>query len=243
MSRWVVPVLAALLLLGTPGAVRGAPVTYFGEDTNPGSSTANSDGARNNFLSAVATSLTAENFESFSGGATAPLSLGFQGSLTATLTGSTTLRNTGSQGHYAISGSNYWYLSGSNSFTITFSTAIAAFGIYGTDAGDWGGRLSFQWGTGSAVNVAHSTGFFGSTSGRQIFYGYIDTANPVTSITISNSNFIDQIGFDDVYAATWAEVVPEPGTLLLMALGLAGAGAAIRRRAGRTRVSGNAPSA
>jgi PEP-CTERM motif len=259
--------LAAVAAMGIGGASSAhAYVTFFGEDINnsetvPLASTPNSAAAEAALLKDLSSAGTA-TFEANAQGTKAPLVLGFpgfSGSIDATLNGSGEVVRvpvgTAVAGRYSIpseSTSQFWQATalagivGTSSFSLAFSQPIAAFGFYGVDVGDFGGKLQVQLLSGSSVvqtlQVPNTSGDEGSTGGSVLYFGLI--AEEPTEV-FDGVNFLMSTGVDvpdDVFAfdnftiADFRQVsppspVPEPTTLALLAGSLLALGLTRRRRA------------
>lgn len=214
------------------------------------SSLTNSNLARNQFaaqLSGVGT----ETFEGFSRGTTSPLGLNFPGAGTATLTGSgcvsdigwsacsNQVSNSNGQtngfGRYAVSGSNYYEVNAGD-FRINFSQAIAAFGFYGIDIGEFGGTLALRFYNGSTLLDTQPVSFTVG-DGSAFYFGYINTSNLFTSVEFElGGSSSDVFAFDDMTIGSREQVsVPEPASAALVLTGLAGFAAAAHRRRRSTR--------
>jgi PEP-CTERM motif len=233
--------LASVLALGLVGAAQAAPQLYFGEDQNPGFAVVAGRApaaARAEFLSQLTSGVGNEGFERFAVGATAPLALSFAGSggstLAATLTAAGQIANTNDVGRFnTTAGGNRWWDS-VGSFTITFATAVSAFGFYGSDIGDVNGRLTVDLtdtaGLVTRYTVANTQN---GNDGSLLFWGFVDRTVAYTKIVFGNtSGGADGFGFDDMVIGDRGQVVtvPEPGSLALAGLALAGLAAASRRR-------------
>lgn len=217
----------------------GRPVTFSGIDGNPTGSTPiahpNSDAARTSFFSNL-TGVGTETFDSVANGTTT-VAVNFGNGVTATLTGGT-IQNFSSSGRFAISSPNY-YNTFSSTFNISFSSAISAFGFYGTDIGDFGGTLSLVAtdGTTTTITVPSESGSGGSqpANGSVLYFGFYDTTDSYTNISFQNSNTADGFGFDNFSVGTLEQITPtpEPASMTLMVTGLVGL-AALRRRRRKT---------
>ncbi len=156
------------------------------------------------------------------------------------------------RGRYPISGNNY-YLAFENQFSIVFTQEVGAFGFFGIDVGDFGGRmfLTFLGASSTDLNVRHMVGQGGDTGGSRFFFGYINPSNPFLQVsfgTRGGSGTGDRFAFDDMtvaFASEFADfngpgtgpdptVIPEPATVFLLATGLIviGGVSTIRRRRG-----------
>ena len=135
-----------------------------------------------------------------------------------------------------------------NTFVVTFNQAIAAFGFYGIDLGDFDGTVSLELlnsdrstvldtisvTAGSGPGANGSVNFFGfvSDAAASDFYG-------VRFKLTSTTDTVDTFGFDNFTIAERSQLsrippggnAPEPGTLLLLGMGLAAAASVSRRRA------------
>lgn len=231
---------AAIATLMASALASAAPMTFFGEDAGLGentrlSSTPNADAARNAFLSKLS-GVGTETFESFTAGSFTNLNVSFPGAGTATINSGTIANvptGTNGFGRYPISGNQYLETSSAN-LTIAFDQAVAAFGFYGVDIGDFNGQvtLTFVGGSSSTINIGNTVNAAG---GSVLYFGFIDTDNLFTSVTFGNTNAgVDGFGFDDFTIGTVDQVVPNPasapGTLALVGASLLALGAARRRR-------------
>jgi len=220
-------VLAASLVSSAAGA---APTVFFGENLTPGGGVSGAPvTARNSFLLSL-NSFGTETFEGFPNVTGAPLELVFPGAaggVTGTLTsGDAFVYDTVPNDRYntTAGGKNYLEVSAAT-FTITFSRAISAFGFYGTDIGDFNGQLTLHLdgaGGGVDLTVPHTVD---SPDGALLFYGFIDSTAQYTSITFGNTTpFTEVFGFDDMIVGdpVASGAVPEPGTLALTGIALAG---------------------
>jgi hypothetical protein len=134
-------------------------------------------------------------------------------------------------GRYPISGNNFWY-SGVN-FSIRFSDAVAAFGFYGVDIGDFRGGLDLEFipADSSVQPTTYTVPFTPENAGGSVAYvGFIDDTNPFTQVNFVYTDPLgvgagaDIFGFDDFTIGTLQQLVdpsesppvPEPATLFLL---------------------------
>lgn len=215
--------------------VSAAPVTFFGEDLNPGGTVppgGNSATARTQFLANL-TGTGTETFEGVPAGSLPPIALSFpgsSGSITATLNAasggvcSTVSGNVGgiqcgAFGRFPTSGVQ-WLQTASNTFSVGFSSPVSAFGFYGTDVGDLSGQLTvtLTGGSGGPVDlIVPNT--INAPDGALLFWGFVDPSNSYTGITFGNTQTDDVFGFDDLVIGDQQQVTittPEPSTFLTM---------------------------
>ncbi len=248
MNKLTSLTLAAGLALSVSQA--NAYLLYFGEDLNnsgnvPLAATPNASGAETSFLTNLV-GVGTETFEGIPAGSSEPLALNFPGAGTANLTGgnatvqSVTPGTTNGVGRYSVpsaSSSNYLEVEagGSGNFSVGFTESIAAFGFYGIDIGDFGGQLKLLLSNGDELVVNNTIGSFGSTDGSVLFFGLIaeNASEEFTSIDfLTTTGQGDFFAFDNFTIGSQEQVVlvPEPGTLALFGLGLAGLGLSRRKR-------------
>lgn len=237
MAKIKAGAVAVLLAGAAPLSATAAPLIFFGEDLGQGESvrlaaTPNADAARTSFFSNLV-GVGTETFESFAAGTNSPINVVFPSAGTATIGGGGTVQSvptgTNGFGRYPISGNQFLEAS-SDALTLTFSAPVAAFGFYGIDIGDFNGQvtLTLAGGGNQVLNVGNT---ISGAGGSVLYFGVIETAT-FTSITFGNTNAgTDFFGFDDFSIGSLQQVqIPEPMSMALFGLGLAGLGLAVRRR-------------
>jgi len=224
----------------TAGCAWAAPIVFEGTDTGVtiGGTYLNSDAAATSLSTAIATaSQTALDidFESAPLGLFSSLALG--NGVTATLSGTlnTTrisgISNVNPSGNGTFNttrpaGQRYVFLdtgSGSAALTFSFSNPIDAFGIYLTGLDSFG-QVSLAIDDGQPFSLTRSGP---SSSGFDVkFLGITDIGGSFSSATLTLLTPQYGIGFDDVVYSR----VPEPATLALLGIGLAGLVGSRRRK-------------
>ena len=210
LSAWL---LIGCLSLAT--TVMAAPSTFFGEDLGLGESTPqpnhpNADAARASFLSQLS-GVGTETLESYAGGTGAPLAITFPSNppIIATLNGDGFIGDvppgsTNGFGRYGTSGSKFW--DAQSTFSIDFSSPVAAFGFYGIDIGDFNGQVTLTLTDGSVVLLTVPN-TIGAPGGSVLYFGFIDTQDQYISISFGNTAAgVDGFAFDDFTVGSLQQV-------------------------------------
>jgi hypothetical protein len=220
----------AVALAAASLSVQAAPTTFFGEDVATAGVALgpNAAAARTTFLSNLS-GVGTQDFDALAN--PQPFNVQFPGTtvtLDATLAGTIAISTSG-PGRFPTSGTQFLQATTGN-FTISFATAISAFGFNGIDIGDFVTEqmsitLTDINNVETEFTVPHSLNI-GNNDNATLFWGFIDAGNSYTQVTFNNAGGGDTFGFDDMVVGDVGQIVdpgnnvPEPTSLLLAGLGL-----------------------
>ena len=128
-------------------------------------------------------------------------------------------------GYNTTSGGSQWLSLFGGSVTFTFANPIEDFGFYYSGVQLDGETITFNDGAPQSINIPNP-------GSGVLFIGFTDFGNPISSLTINVqvANTGDIVGIDDVRFSVAQTQVPEPATLALAGLALAGLGFSRRKQ-------------
>jgi len=119
------------------------------------------------------------------------------------------------------------FLDATYNTTFNFSTAIDSFGAYFTGVQRGDATLTYLDGSTTVLTMPAAD----LSNGGTTFFGFSDSGASIASIAYFTGTGGDYVGVDDIRYGNAGNAVPEPATLAILGLGLAGLSISRRRKA------------